>query len=300
MTNPEEETTGATAAADAAGTKAEAAVPKKQPEEDPKSEESMSIGSPAKIPALASSKPEADTDQQPPPDENLVEFKVVFNKKKYEICFDINKDIAALKAHLQPIIEIPPAMMKVMIKGLAKDKDTLAQLGVNKTSKVMVVGSSLSDVLQVSTVPSKTELKKKEEEETKEAKESSESQKTKQHKKILEKGKPEDAMAGVRGRQDPLPSTPISGMINKFGSKVRLTFKHDVEQVWIGTKDRTQKLPLSSIRQVLSEPIEGHPEYHMVALQLGSTEASRYWIYWVPAQFVEGIKDVVLGKWSYH
>ena len=26
----------------------------------------------------------------------------------------------------------------------------------------------------------------------------------------------------------------------------------------------------------------------------------RYWIYWVPAQFVEGIKDVVLGKWSYH
>ena len=65
------------------------------------------------------------------------------------------------------------------------------------------------------------------------------------------------------------------GMLNKVGAKVRLTFKHDVEQVWIGTKDRTQKLPLNSIRQVLSEPIEGHPEYHIVALQLGSTEASR-------------------------
>ena len=80
---------------------------------------------------------------------------------------DINKDVGALKSHLQPIIEIPPAMMKVMIKGLAKDKDTLAQLGVNKTSKVMVIGSSLSDVLQVSTVPSKSELKKREEEESK-------------------------------------------------------------------------------------------------------------------------------------
>ena len=113
----------------------------------------------------------------------------------------------------------------------------------------MVVGSSLSDVLQVSTVPTKSDLKKKEDEESKEAKESSESQKTKQHKKVLEKGKPEDAMPGFRGRQDPLPSTPIAGMLNKQGAKVRLTFKHDVEQVWIGTKDRTQKLPLNSIRQ---------------------------------------------------
>ena len=65
----------------------------------------------------------------------------------------------------------------------------------------MVVGSSLNDVLQVSTVPSKSELKKKEEEETKEAKESSESQKTKQHKRVLEKGKPDDAMPGHKGRQ---------------------------------------------------------------------------------------------------
>merc|ERR1712029_886663 len=78
--------------------------------------------------------------------------------------------------------------------------------GVNKTSKVMVIGSSLSDVLQVSTVPPKSDLKKKEEDESKEAKESTESQKTKQHKKVLEKGKPEDAMPGVRGRQEPLPS----------------------------------------------------------------------------------------------
>ena len=64
-----------------------------------------------------------------------------------------------------------------------------------------MVGSSLNDVLQVSTVPSKSELKKKEEEETKEAKESSESQKTKQHKRVLEKGKPDDAMPGHKGRQ---------------------------------------------------------------------------------------------------
>ena len=36
-----------------------------------------------------------------------------------------------------------------------------------------------------------------------------------------------------------------------------------------------------------------------VALQLGPTEASRYFIYWVPAQYVDSIKDAVLGKWQF-
>ena len=45
------------------------------------------------------------------------------------------------------------AFLKVMIKGLAKDEMTLKRLGVTKGSKVMVIGSSLNDVLQVSTTP---------------------------------------------------------------------------------------------------------------------------------------------------
>jgi hypothetical protein len=38
---------------------------------------------------------------------------------------------------------------------------------------------------------------------------------------------------------------------------------------------------------------------YSVALQLGPTEASRYFIYWVPAQYVDSIKDAVLGKWQF-
>ena len=34
-------------------------------------------------------------------------------------------------------------------------------------------------------------------------------------------------------------------------------------------------------------------------IQLGPTEASRYWIYWVPAQYVDAIKDSILGKWQF-
>ena len=92
---------------------------------------------------------------------------------------------------------------------------------------------------------------------------------------------------------------PLSGMYNKSGGKVRLTFKLEQDQLWIGTKERTEKLPMGSIKNVVSEPIEGHEDYHMMAFQLGPTEASYYWVYWVPTQYVDAIKDTVLGKWQY-
>ncbi|XP_077489518.1 ubiquitin domain-containing protein UBFD1-like [Amblyomma americanum] len=96
--------------------------------------------------------------------------------------------------------------------------------------------------------------------------------------------------------KDSLPAAPLSGMLNKSGGKVRLTFKLELDQVWIGTKGRTEKINMSSIKQVISEVIEGHEEYHIMALQLGTTEASRYWIYWAPAQYVDAVKDTILGK----
>ena len=36
--------------------------------------------------------------------------------------------------------------------------------------------------------------------------------------------------------QETLPSTPLSGMLNKHGEKVRLTFKLETDELWIGTK----------------------------------------------------------------
>lgn len=38
--------------------------------------------------------------------------------------------------------------------------------------------------------------------------------------------------------KDSLPPYPLSGMVNKSGGKVRLTFKLELDQVWIGTKGK--------------------------------------------------------------
>jgi len=228
-------------------------------------------------------------------DMEMVEFKVVFNKKKYDITFGLDDTVGALKVHLQDIISVPSTMQKIMIKGLAKDEMTLRKLGVIKGSKVMVIGSTLNAVLEVAKKPTPQQMK--EAEKDAEKKESWCQQKL--HKKVLERGKPEDAMPGIKNTRESLPPFPLSGMLNKSGGKVRLTFKLEVDQIWLGTKERTEKLPMNSIKAVSSEPIEGHEEYHIMALQLGPTEASRYFIYWVPAQYVESIKEAILGKWQY-
>ena len=76
-------------------------------------------------------------------------------------------------------------------------------------------------------------------------------------------------------------------MLNKHGNKVRLHFKTGQEELWVGTKgkqplnwilerhslcesvlsaviERTEKIPLASIRNVVSEAIKGDPDYHIM------------------------------------
>lgn len=61
-------------------------------------------------------------------------------------------------------------------------------------------------------------------------------------------------------------------MLNKHGGKVRLTFKLESDQLWLSTKERTEKLPMGSIKSVISEPIENHEEYHvMVSIMYGKS-----------------------------
>ena len=42
-----------------------------------------------------------------------IDFKVIYNKKKYDVSLSPDTNVGALKTHLHPIINIPPAMMKV-------------------------------------------------------------------------------------------------------------------------------------------------------------------------------------------
>ncbi|NXJ09472.1 UBFD1 protein, partial [Odontophorus gujanensis] len=226
--------------------------------------------------------------------QELVELRVIWNKNKYDVKFRLDSTGADLKQKIHSLTGLPPAMQKVMFKGLLPEEKTLREIKVTNGAKIMVVGSTINDVLAVNTPKDATQQEGKAEESKKEP-----LCRQKQHRKVLDKGKPDDVMPSIKGVQERLPPVPLSGMYNKSGGKVRLTFKLEQDQLWIGTKERTEKLPMASIKNVLSEPIEGHEDYHMMAFQLGPTEASYYWVYWVPNQYVDAIKDTVLGKWQY-
>jgi len=226
--------------------------------------------------------------------QEMVDLKIIWNKIKYDLKIPVDSTGAKLKESIHSLTGLPPAMQKVMYKGLLPEDKTLREIKITNGAKIMVVGSTINDVLAVNTPKEVIQQEVKAEENKKEP-----LCRQKQHRKVLDKGKPDDVMPAVKGTKERLPTVPLSGMYNKSGGKVRLTFKLEQDQLWIGTKERTEKVPMGSIKNVVSEPIEGHEDYSMMAFQLGPTEASQYWVYWVPAQFVDAIKDTVLGKWQY-
>lgn len=60
-----------------------------------------------------------------------------------------------------------------------------------------------------------------------------------EHKKVIEKGPPEEIPKPPAGKF-PIPSNGIVGLLNRQGSKTRLTFKTGEDTLVISTAERTQ------------------------------------------------------------
>merc|ERR1739838_843580 len=181
----------------------------------------------------------------------------------------------------------------LIFKVQLKDTQTLAEAKITNGTKVMLLGTAEKEVLSANkkfkaetggTVTASTTTKKQPLCEQK------------LHKRIVDQGKPDDAMPAYVNGTEALPRVAVTGMKNKAGNKVRLTFKLTADEVWISTKERTEKVGMSSIRSIVFEPIKGHEEYHIMGFGVGTTESSRYWIYWVPAQYVKAIKSTIMDN----
>ncbi|RXN16099.1 hypothetical protein ROHU_027707 [Labeo rohita] len=206
-------------------------------------------------PAAVSNGEESDEGKE------MVDVKIIWNKNKYDLKIPLDGTGAKLKEKIHTLTGLPPAMQKVMYKGLLPEDKTLREIKVTNGAKIMVVGSTINDVLAVNTPKEVIQQEVKAEENKKEP-----LCRQKQHRKVLDKGKPDDVMPSIKGAKERLPTVPLSGMYNKSGGKVRLTFKLEQDQLWIGTKERTEKIPMGSIKNVVTEPIEGHEDYHMMCL----------------------------------
>jgi hypothetical protein len=157
----------------------------------------------------------------------------------------------------------------------------------------MLVGlpiDQIFDLKPTNSSPESTQSEKKEEESPVPLKLSQ----LREHSKVVEKGVPPGAEPGDKTIDLPLPKS-IKNIYDRSGQIVRLTFKITEQELWIASKERTEKIPFFQVRDVESEPIHSNDSYHIMSLQIGSTPNSKLWFYYIPAQYHKAIKYIILG-----
>lgn len=217
-----------------------------------------------------------------------INFKIVYNKKSYDISIESVKTVSDLKQEIQSLTSVSPEMQKLIFKGKAvtQSDQTLSQLGIKENDKLLMVGSSLNDVLAINSSPPQnnkqniglglnTAFCKQ-----------------KRYKKIIDKGVPADAMPAYKNGDEPLPKEGIKGMLNQYEKKCRFAFKLESDQLWVCSDQKTVKYDISSIDSICEEPIEGHEEYYIIQIRMKGRLV--LWFYWVPKQYINAIKKAIL------
>ncbi|XP_050032989.2 uncharacterized protein [Dermacentor andersoni] len=192
--------------------------------------------------------------------EDPVTLHVSFNKQSYDIKLPLSAKMSRLKVAVMEKTGIEPPMQKLCFKGAAQadDNKSLRDSGLSDNSKILLVGSTVRDLDAV--LPPKPQKSSqtspllKREPFCKQAR----------HKAIIDDGVPDDAYPGIANFHDNLPNGPITGMLNSQKQKVRLTLRLAEDQFWISTKETTEKYSMSKALAVVSQPIEGHEEYHIM------------------------------------
>jgi predicted small metal-binding protein len=138
-----------------------------------------------------------ETDSAAQDTSNLMEIIIKHNKDEHKIKISPKATLNDLRKSIQDVTQILPGLQKLMFKGILKGEDkTLEELGVKPNTRIMVVGSSLHEVMSLSAVPSGEEKKRLEEEPAN----TNPLSEQLPHKKIIDKGVPEGADQGYKGR----------------------------------------------------------------------------------------------------
>ncbi|KAI8607525.1 hypothetical protein BC830DRAFT_121994 [Chytriomyces sp. MP71] len=229
---------------------------------------------------------------------SAIRFKIAYQRQMLEVTMEPDALVSALKARVSELTGLDPRLQKLLYKGILKDDATLAQSQLSSNAKVVLMASSASAILSVA-APQKPPPSEDTGAANAEAKAAFFEQT--EHAKVLTRGKPDwDVIEkGNPYARTALPSLGI-WTVNARGLKCRLSFKSETQEMQLATAERTQKIAYASIRRIDSHdmPAEqaGGEGYCAVGIQIGPTEKSLLWFYWVPKQYVENIKEAVMGR----
>ncbi|KAJ3213346.1 hypothetical protein HDU67_002976 [Dinochytrium kinnereticum] len=221
-----------------------------------------------------------------------IEFKVSYQKAVHDIKLSSDALVSDIKESIFNALSIAQSLQKLLYRGaVLKDQMTLQEAKITNGSKITLIATQPKDILDITIAKSQPVISAAAKEAPAKLLDATE------HKKILASGPPPDAEIGLPHVKSSIPPLGIVGLRNHQNVKTRVSLLLDTQELQIATSERTRKFPFSSVQGIVSEiiPDAEHENYYAVALQLGPTVKSRYWLYWVPAQYKTALEDAILG-----
>ncbi|VDM32428.1 unnamed protein product [Hydatigera taeniaeformis] len=224
----------------------------------------------------------------------VVRLTVQHNRSHYSLELRPDCTVEDLKDKLEAVTNVPVDKQKLIFRGILKNDMKIANLKLpGREAKIMLIGTErdapvASDLSTVSATESDTNTENEPPpEEDKEI--------VACHKHVIETfGKPDNAKTSFSVPVTLADNETLTGLLDKKGKPLRLRFHPESSELWMATPSATYKIPLDTVKEVEHHPILGHPGYHIMSFQLGPTRKSRFFIYWVPEQYVASIKKKAL------
>lgn len=239
-----------------------------------------------------------------PSSKSSITLTIIHNRNKYKQTFDLSTTVGEVKRTMELLTGVPASMQKLIYRSVLVDDIKLENLHFSlHSAKLMLVGTQANEVehLQNSAALMDNYSNCSANNLTShgvygENDDDSDWCDQVEHKNILKRfGMPDNVMVGILNTEECLtPDQCLVGLYDKRGQSLRLKIKSETGELWLVSKTVTNKFPLSIIQDVRNQFIKGHPEYHIMAFQLGPTKKSRYFVYWIPSQYVQSIKTFVL------
>jgi hypothetical protein len=202
-----------------------------------------------------------------------------------------SETITNVKLRLEEIFDLPAENMKLLYRGMLSE-GTVADYNIAPNSKIIILGSKKEEIDLVLSLK-KSDITFSEDLEIKDR-----LQDAPRHAKILAAGVPDGAIEGNSLLVLPLPSSlELTHLRNSFGNKCRIAFTSGYMR--INTNAGTQSLPLKEVLNSTFEKIlqdEKDTGYSIMHLETtGETCSKNIFIYYIPNQFVDAIRIILLS-----
>jgi Ubiquitin family len=211
-----------------------------------------------------------------------IKFKVSHGKTSISVSIDSTSTVRDLKSILEQETGVPVLLQKLFLKGPIKNDGVLiSSLNLRENSKILLVGSTATEISETSSVRALEEEKKID---------LSYDVFTQEQQKIIDKGPPSDCLLADVFNNLRVPET-IPGLYNHIGVNVRLAVKLETDELWIVNNSNTKKVPFDAIGDITYVPIVKYPGYNILTLHLG--KSNKYNIYFFPHQFIRSLKTLI-------